>query len=409
MWPFDCELREITETKLRALIPKTREGQTLDYKMCIEDDDQDGWKLSILKDIASMANASGGYLVIGMAEDRDADDGTPGELVGITDGDNWAGRIKDVYLDSIAPRIVGLDINAVRHEDPGGSQRHTLVIHVPPSGNKPHMIAHRGRQLFYKRHGRTNKRMDIEEIRDAVIASNELRHRVAAFKDERRSEMERIADGDAPIFLFMYACPLMIGDERLDTSVQPIREFLNNVMNWASRVGQQVSAWAPVPTLGGVEQVSQTEAVGIQRNGFFDFASWMVGHRSNDAPIIFESHIVPLVYWWTAAAWEYSRRILDGEPLLLGVELCNALDTGIYRPMQRIRGRSARSNLIAPPAFRCAGRSAFFTATRHICDRIYNAYGLEKCPFINPDGQLATIGDGGQCDPHHPIPWPTNE
>jgi len=129
MRPFDCQLSEVEETYLQRLVrARIREGQTLDYKERPGEPEEfnkksrkaeknpESWKLLILRAVTAMANANGGYIIIGVSEDRDegVEDGTPKELVGIEDGDSLETDVKNLCSDCIEPKIVGFATRLAR-------------------------------------------------------------------------------------------------------------------------------------------------------------------------------------------------------------------------------------------------------------------------------------------------------
>ncbi len=101
----------ITEEDLQKLLSEGKsEGKDIDYK---RDNygrgDQD--KKEFFKDVSSFANASGGYLLIGVDEEK----GIPTDIVGIKvdDIDQEKQRIESLLMDNIKPRLPGLKIKEV--------------------------------------------------------------------------------------------------------------------------------------------------------------------------------------------------------------------------------------------------------------------------------------------------------
>jgi predicted HTH transcriptional regulator len=82
----------VEKTDIDALVAdEIREGRTIDYKETIPGN-ADGDKTEFLGDVSSFANASGGYIIYGVREKRDAD----GKPTGIPEGaDGVAGLNPD--------------------------------------------------------------------------------------------------------------------------------------------------------------------------------------------------------------------------------------------------------------------------------------------------------------------------
>ena len=90
---------------------KVAESRTLDYKEKLPGQ-SDGEKKEFLADITSFANASGGDLVFGVAEERDVQNRPTGIPKGITglgmiNVDARKLRLEAVIRDGIEPRLPG--------------------------------------------------------------------------------------------------------------------------------------------------------------------------------------------------------------------------------------------------------------------------------------------------------------
>jgi len=118
----------------------------------------------MLRDVTSLANAGGGYLVLGIREDGC---NRPVEICPI---DGYLGieqAIRQVCLDGLQERIDGLEVNGFEVEPNKG----IIVIHIPVSEKTPHMVSMDHRSDFYRRYDRDKRVMTIGEIRDSFIDS----------------------------------------------------------------------------------------------------------------------------------------------------------------------------------------------------------------------------------------------
>jgi len=152
---------EIKDEEFDTLIQEgTSERQHLEFKEIYKIKDPED-KLEVLRDIASLANGGGGYLIIGMQ-----DDGT-GKPVGYRpqsreDLDKMKKSIQQLCLDHIAERIPRLEF---RIREP--NNKPILIIYIPDSIQAPHMVKFNRRTDFYTRYDEGKREMSIAEIRRA--------------------------------------------------------------------------------------------------------------------------------------------------------------------------------------------------------------------------------------------------
>ena len=107
---FDKPINQIDEDDLRGLCEnKIREKRRLDYKRELPGGD-DSARREFAYDIASFANAAGGMIFYGVAEE----DGAATEVVGldINEVDAQISRLQQIVLNGIDPRIAGLQVES---------------------------------------------------------------------------------------------------------------------------------------------------------------------------------------------------------------------------------------------------------------------------------------------------------
>src|SRR3989304_403607 len=130
------QLSEITQQDLQRLVDEqVQERDTLEYKSTMYGNADDD-KREMLKDISSIANHRGGYLIIGVEAD---DEGIPTRLEGIERGSH-AERIQGSCLDNADKRILGLDVRDVQLS----SGKVSVIVSIPESVNAPHMVTFKG-------------------------------------------------------------------------------------------------------------------------------------------------------------------------------------------------------------------------------------------------------------------------
>jgi hypothetical protein len=115
-----------------------------------------------------LANAEGGYLVLGIREDGT---GQPVELVPFDDPGVVCQSVFQNCQEGIRDRIQGLRLRAFET----GFNQGIVVIHVPSSDQRPHMMTLGGRTDFYRRYDADRRPMSIGEIREAILGSARFR------------------------------------------------------------------------------------------------------------------------------------------------------------------------------------------------------------------------------------------
>jgi hypothetical protein len=118
----------------------------------------------MLRDVTALANAEGGYLVMGIREDYAS------RAAALTPIDNpkiKAQAINQACLDGIQERIPGLEI--VPYEI--GFNQGIIAVRVPPSGQRPHMMVRDQSTDFVCRYGTDKRTMTLGEIRELVLGN----------------------------------------------------------------------------------------------------------------------------------------------------------------------------------------------------------------------------------------------
>lgn len=130
-----------------------------EYKLHKED------KREMLKDITGMANAEGGHIIIGIDEDKW---GKAAKLLPIPNPYEIKKRMIDICNQGIQNPIEGIQIHVV--EKTLGRDGF-LILRVPSSALKPHMVSIHGYASFFIRIDNTVQPMQIGQIKHAFISS----------------------------------------------------------------------------------------------------------------------------------------------------------------------------------------------------------------------------------------------
>jgi hypothetical protein len=177
----------ITEDLLRSLIEdQVMELRVIEYKQELPGKRPED-KREFLADVCSFANTAGGDLVYGMTENG----GMPRELPGFetNDIDGEINGLENSIRDGIGPRIWGVRSFPLQLR----SGAHALVLRVPRSFSRPHVVTFRAHWRFYARSSAGKYPMDVAEVRRAFVLSESVADRIRAFRAERLS---RVVSGE---------------------------------------------------------------------------------------------------------------------------------------------------------------------------------------------------------------------
>jgi hypothetical protein len=164
---------------------KVSEGRTLDYKQKLPERDSES-KREFLYDVSSFANASGGDMVFGIADERDSDGKATGlpasiEALNLPNASDEIARWENLLRDSITPRIQGIQWRKIEGFQSGS----VLVMRIPKSLIGPHMVVYAGMARFYSRNSTGKYPMEYGEIRSAFVESTNIGEKLRAFREKR--------------------------------------------------------------------------------------------------------------------------------------------------------------------------------------------------------------------------------
>ncbi len=194
MLPID--LNELDPSHIQELIDsEVAESQSLEYKQR-PPSSQSEEKREFLYDIAAMANASGGDLVFGIMDRRGEDKqatGIAGKVSGLkmTNPQSEIDRLASLTRDGIEPRISGIVMRTVSCTDGD-----VLVVRVPASWNKPHMVKFGGVNKFFGRAATGKYPMSVDEIGRAFSEQRELGETIRRWRSHRA---DLVARGEGPV------------------------------------------------------------------------------------------------------------------------------------------------------------------------------------------------------------------
>ena len=186
---WSVPIDEIGKAHLEGLVEDgVAEGRDIDYKLTLPGG-SDADKREFLADVSSFANAGGGDVVFGVDESG----GAPTDLEGLADNlDAATLRLEGSIRDGVAPRIQGVRTRRV----PLRNGRSALVLRVPRSFARPHVVTFKNHWKFFTRSSNGKHQMDVDEVRAAFLGSEAIAERVRAFRADR---LGRVAFGEGPV------------------------------------------------------------------------------------------------------------------------------------------------------------------------------------------------------------------
>jgi len=159
----ETRIAEVTASHLDGLLGR-EENQRLEFKENI--DSVDSYELA--KDLASMANAEGGYFVVGAVQNKKTERCTG--FKSVQSADLAFKKIKDIAAEHIQDRLA---LEPVLRRTTAGE---SLVLVAVPDASRLHTVIHDGRTEFWIRVGRDKRPMKPHEIEGAYRASLRNQH-----------------------------------------------------------------------------------------------------------------------------------------------------------------------------------------------------------------------------------------
>lgn len=181
----DKPISEITNQDLIDLIDNQEEDLWIDFKEQHYHgyrENPEIYKREICKDVTAMANAEGGYILIGVVEENKI----AKKFVDIHEVERKADSIYKICHQHILPRITKLEVKPYKLTLLG-QEYNIIIINIPFSENRPHGFNSNGALNFVKRYGDTTREFQIEEFIPDLLA----RHHMPSI-DDIRGQLDRI-------------------------------------------------------------------------------------------------------------------------------------------------------------------------------------------------------------------------
>lgn len=387
-------LSSLQEQDLQRLVDdQVQERDSVEYKRDIYgNSDED--KREMLKDITSMANHRGGYIVIGIEA---ADEGLPIDVIGI-EPDNHVERIRNSCLNNIDKRIVGLDVEDISLSN----NRVVIVISIPESVNAPHMVTYKGLNQFWKRHGRQKEKMTTHEIGEAFDKRLSNLNRLDRFLLLRKTEI--LEDIGEKTFMVISSSPALLLDEAiLSVHDENLRGLILNTPRFAGGWGA-ISCGTPYPTINGLRADGRTpyypdnrpltEYIEVFSNGFIEYGKLFVDINSQSRKYFAGVADTALIVNFMGFIQEVYDQYLPLRPLVVSFTIYNAKDMYLAashgNPEEDRLVRWQKQHLELGKLYTDNISEERKLLTKAICDRLYQAFNRERCNHFDDAGTFRT-------------------
>jgi hypothetical protein len=238
---IEKQFDSITKSDIDALVDnKIVERRTLEYKAELPLGTDEA-KREFLSDVTSFANSSGGDILYGVSDERDANGqptGRPREAAGLADVTETSEqlRLESIVRDGVDPRIAGVQIRTI----PGFPKGPVILVRVPRSWLAPHMVTYKNVSRFYTRNSAGKYQLDVGEIRSAFALSESVPEKIRAFRTNR---LAKILGGEAPVSLgsnqamILHLFPISAIERLAPTDVcRDAKQFSANLMPLSAKV-----------------------------------------------------------------------------------------------------------------------------------------------------------------------------
>lgn len=377
---YGKKLNDIQEEDLQRLVDdQVQERDTVEYKRDMYGNSESD-KGEMIRDIISMANHRGGYLLIGIEEDKE---GIPTNVIGIDPGNHYE-RITSSCLDNVDKRIVGLEINDI----PLHNGRVAIVVSIPESRNAPHMITYRGINQFWKRHGRQKDKMTIDEIGEVFDRRVSNLNRLDRFLFTRKAQILENVGGQTQMVIS--AAPAFLRDEMIFDNQD--NELRNLILNEA-----RLQCGQPYPTINGLRADQSTpyhnnpswsRYIEVFSSGYIEFGTQIEGSQEKGVYIASEVEI-PWVVLFMQFIQNIYERYLPMASLVVNFSILNAM--GIWLAVSdhtydnsKVKWKEQHLEIDSFYIDNISEQRKL--RTKAICDRFYQAFNRERCDLFDDAG-----------------------
>lgn len=382
---------DITEADLQSLVDeKETESRSLDYKAVLNLD-ADKAKEDLRRDVSAFANSAGGDIVIGIRDEKGAPKGLDGFDLGNQSQEQYRLRLLEILQSRIKPRIQGVSIRPFQL----GNGRWAAIIRVPRSFAKPHQVEIANKDFqFWFRHDGGNQRMDVDELRDAVLAADTLAERRRTFRIER---VGNVVAGEMPVPMangpktVLHIIPLSAFSSAINYDLSTLEgedsaHLMPLVPNFSylrhNFDGYVTGSFAPNPD-------KPNSYLQVFRNGIIEAVDGRMINSSSQTNTLPATYIADRLIKAVARFFGLQRYIGVQPPALVMVTLVGVAGLDIVRNPNGFISEPTpidRDVLMIPEILVENYPNKVDVVLRPIFDAIWNAAGYAACPNYDDNG-----------------------
>lgn len=377
---FNKNIDNLTFEDVEWLIKnKVTEDQRLEYKQKMWGNSEAD-KKEMLKDIVSMANGYGGYIIVGMEE---GDKGEAKALHDIPDIETKRDSILSSVFANTQPRITSIKIKELVKD-----AKQIFIISIPNSFKKPHMITFAGINQFWVRHDRQKMPMSIDEIQGSIINTSNTTKEIQSFFVIQKGIIE-IESNNQPI-LAIGVSPIPQDNEIIDILDAELREILTNgPTERQGGVNFNFSRYKAMPSYYGLSVGSNDfRKIDLHRNGYMQAISKLYLNEETIPPIMYGWAILELIFKFTQKLKQIYDHIGYNGSVCLFCSLHNIANFGLYPYIDGAIGNRFH-NLSRWNQKNLEIDNLVFTEieenkiTKVVGDRIWQSFGFDVAPYFD--------------------------
>ena len=379
-------IEDVDKGVIEALIGnEARESKSIEYKQEMPGR-ADSDAVPFLAGVSSLANASGGDLLLGVKAIK----GVPVEAPGIriNDVDAEKLRLEHMLLNGVEPRLPRIDIEEIEVD----SGAYVLVVRVPDTWSAPHRVKRNSK--FYARNSAGRYELDVGELRTAFAMTEVVSTRIRDFRADR---LAKNVGRETPVptleggRMVVHIVPLNVFRATTEIAMSALQAYNNQIRPMDSD-GRGYSVLINldgfVTSVGKLPNESDTYAQ-MFRNGAVEAAS--VLERNEDGTVLLPSEAYEKEAANFVSGYLRVTGNLEIEPpyyvflSFVGIRGCQF---AVSRGIQRGSGvRSfARDTMVLPEAVIEDRGEHPINTLRPRFDMVWNAFGFAGSMNYDPQG-----------------------
>jgi|CXWL01.1.fsa_nt_gi hypothetical protein len=366
----------MTPQEIESLVDARRpEGPRLEYKRELPGP-TDTDKLEFLADVVAMANAGGGYILFGIADE----DGAAAEITGVTASEELIQRLGNFVRDGVEPRLPRVAITTVRVCD-----KDILELSIPLSYARPHWVSFKSKNRFYMRHNADKVPMSIDEVRSSFLQAGEAVERAVAWRRARAEELLHIPT-QRHVTVAMHLVPLIhatLESARLTPSFETmrlLRTLLSETSNFRPNYLGSFSA-SPLENDAYYDYVQVYRDLRVE--AVFEGGVNLDGRKG-----LWASQMEGKINAWLEAARPWFATVNYPLPTAVFLSIIAVQPTVLMEGLRPATSSELvllfEPTVINNPDFDAAG------IMRPAYDHIWQSYGSQSCPNYNDEGEYVS-------------------